>query len=39
MRLRRRRYAGSSEVAELRQQIAAYRAQALTTRALPPGQS
>ena len=37
--LRHRRYDGSTEVATLRQQIADYRAQAVTARALPPGQS
>ncbi|HUY46048.1 MAG TPA: helix-turn-helix transcriptional regulator [Streptosporangiaceae bacterium] len=39
MRLRHRRFEGSTEVRTLRQQIAGYRAQAITTRALPPGQS
>jgi transcriptional regulator with XRE-family HTH domain len=39
MRLRDGRYQGSTEVAALRQQIAGYRVQAITTRALPPGQS
>ena len=34
-----RRYQGSTEAAELRQQIADYRAHAVTARALPPGQS
>jgi len=39
MQLRDRRYQGSGEVSELRQQIAGYRAHAVSTRALPPGQS
>jgi DNA-binding XRE family transcriptional regulator len=38
-RLRHRRYEGSAEVATLRQQIADYRSQAITTRALSAGQS
>ena len=37
--LRHRRYDGSTVVAALRQQIAGYRAQAITPRALPAGQS
>lgn len=36
-RLRHRRYAGSAEVAALRQDIAAYRAHGITSRALPAG--
>lgn len=39
MLLRDRRYQGSAEVAKLRQQINSYCAHAVTTRALPPGQS
>lgn len=39
MGLRDRRYQGSTDVAELRQRINGYRAHAVTTRALPPGQS
>ena len=39
MRLSDRRYQGSTEAAELRQQIADYRAHAVTARALPPGES
>ena len=39
MRLSDRRYQGSTEATELRQQIADYRAHAVTARALPPGQS
>jgi hypothetical protein len=37
--LRHRRYDGSTVVAALRQQIAGYRAQAITPRALSAGQS
>lgn len=39
MRLADRRYEGSAEAAELRQQIADYRAHAVSARALPPGDS
>ncbi|MGH3217923.1 MAG: helix-turn-helix transcriptional regulator [Streptosporangiaceae bacterium] len=39
MRLRHPRYQGSTEVAELRQRITGYCAQAVNTRALPAGRS
>lgn len=39
MRLRDHRYQGSAEIAKLRHQINSYCAHAVTTRALPPGQS
>ena len=39
MRLSDRLYQGSAEAAELRRQIADYRAHAVTARALPPGES
>jgi transcriptional regulator with XRE-family HTH domain len=39
VRLADRRYQGSTEVAELREQIVDYRAHGVTARALPPGES
>ena len=39
IQLHDRRYQGSTEVAELRQQITGYRAHTVAARALPPGQS